>query len=712
MLDPRFSESAAWARITTAASAAERLCGVLDPPELIAAILALAVPAHAELAIVELLPTSGLPLPPAIVHPRPDAIEKVRTALLRRRGEGRVETALRLSGAAGAHTLATASLPIDDPLRALARELRLDEITVAPIRAGDEVLAILFVARERAPMDERGRAAIAELSRLAGPALRAARAHREAGDRLQVTAASLASTQSLLEGSPLPTVTFDRDLVVITANDAFAELTRRSGVGVHGARLAALDLPSADDLERSLRRVLQTGSPEDLEVVRRAGDSDERRWWLVSCHAVRLGHATPIGVAASFREITVRAQLLEDVTFVSETALDLMRAATPRLVARVLANAVVARLGDWCAVHLAETSGLVPVVSVHRDRPRGRAILAVSRALAVEGAHRGPHLVARTGSADVVTAAELDARAERDPQLASALRELGRGPVLCLPIHADRAVVATVTLGRRVRASGGEWSAAELRLANTLVRAAGSALRASSTLVRSTTLAHLFVDFLHVVAREVRDPLTAIAGRVFLATHEAEPAALRVHLDAIRDSAERMRRTVDRLVAAKLPSALVARERPPVCDAAEIAREALAAVDDELRGIAVSSHLERAVRVRCDRERLRDALVALLRRAASEVPAGGVVCVRVERQSDSVVFSISDTGEGLALEDARRAFDALWTGHDVAEIGITLARAVVEAHDGEAWVESVPGSGTAYCLRLPAWNGDHVDSAA
>lgn len=708
MLDPRFSQSTAWSRITTAASAAERLCGVLDPREVLAAIAALVVPTHAEVAIVELLPRSGLPLPAAVAHARADAAERIRAVLGRRRRNARGDAALRHLGDASSIALTARALPIDDPLRALARELRVEELALASLRAEDELLGIVIVARERRALDDRERAALDEIARLGGASLVAARAHRDTLDRLEATATALASSHALLEGSPLPTATFDRELTVVVANDAFGELTRATG-DAHGAKYSALDLPGADDLERALRRVLETGTPDDVEVVR--GDAPgARRCWLVSCHPVRLGGGPPIGVATSFREISLRAQLLDDATFVADTTLELVRAPTPRLVSRVLANACVQRLGDWCVVHLIESDGLAPVAAVHRDRQRARAIVSLAHALGSGSERRGPHLVARTGSVDVVSQGEVDARADAEPTFAAVLRELGRGPILCVPVVSDRSVVATVTIGRR-GSEAAEWSPSELRLMDALVRASAAAFRASAAVARATTLGQLFDDFVRVVAREVRDPLTAIAGRVFLAAQEAGVEAA-PHLEAIGATVSRMREAFERLSSAKLPWHHGARERPPVCDAAELAREALGAAEADLRGVAVSTHLARAVRVRCDRDRLRDALVALLRRAAADVPPGGVVCLRVERQHDAIVFSISDTGHGLALEDARRAFDALWNGRDVANVGITLARAVVEAHDGQAWVESVPGSGTAYCLRLPAWDGDHVSSAA
>ena len=63
-----------------------------------------------------------------------------------------------------------------------------------------------------------------------------------------------------------------------------------------------------------------------------------------------------------------------------------------------------------------------------------------------------------------------------------------------------------------------------------------------------------------------------------------------------------------------------------------------------------------------------------------------------------MVFSVRDTGPGIALEDQRRVFDRYWQSSDGARsrgtgLGLSIAKGIVEAHGGRIWVESTPGTG-------------------
>src|SRR5207249_161481 len=106
--------------------------------------------------------------------------------------------------------------------------------------------------------------------------------------------------------------------------------------------------------------------------------------------------------------------------------------------------------------------------------------------------------------------------------------------------------------------------------------------------------------------------------------------------------------------------------------------------------------------VRGDRERLVQVFGNLILNAVKHTPAGGRVEVAAvlgegPRQG-SVVFSVRDSGRGIALEDQRRVFDrfvqlASAPRREGVGLGLAIVRELVTRQGGEVWVESAPGKG-------------------
>ena len=89
-------------------------------------------------------------------------------------------------------------------------------------------------------------------------------------------------------------------------------------------------------------------------------------------------------------------------------------------------------------------------------------------------------------------------------------------------------------------------------------------------------------------------------------------------------------------------------------------------------------------------------------------PEGGVVTVAAQRVDASYVFSVRDTGIGIAAEDHERVFEEFrQVGTDYARkaegtgLGLTLTRRLVELHGGRIRVESAPGKGSTFTFSLP-----------
>jgi signal transduction histidine kinase len=82
-----------------------------------------------------------------------------------------------------------------------------------------------------------------------------------------------------------------------------------------------------------------------------------------------------------------------------------------------------------------------------------------------------------------------------------------------------------------------------------------------------------------------------------------------------------------------------------------------------------------------------------------------VVVSASSRDDGGVLLSVTDSGDGIAVADQRRIFDAgvrLNLDRPGAGLGLAVARAIAEAHGGTLTVESAPGEGATFTLTLPA----------
>jgi signal transduction histidine kinase len=108
--------------------------------------------------------------------------------------------------------------------------------------------------------------------------------------------------------------------------------------------------------------------------------------------------------------------------------------------------------------------------------------------------------------------------------------------------------------------------------------------------------------------------------------------------------------------------------------------------------------------IACDGDRVIQALSNL---ASNAIKVGAPsVNIRVEARAADVLFTVSDTGPGIAREDLPFMFDRYWratgTHYKGTGLGLPIAKGIVEAHGGQIWVESEVGVGTQFFFTLPS----------
>jgi len=152
-----------------------------------------------------------------------------------------------------------------------------------------------------------------------------------------------------------------------------------------------------------------------------------------------------------------------------------------------------------------------------------------------------------------------------------------------------------------------------------------------------------------------------------------------------------------------------------------LARVSPAALVDAALAAALPAYAEKGVvlersagrktpDVRADADRIGEVLANLLQNALRHTPPGGRVTVAADRSDHGVMLTVTDTGEGLAPEHLERVFERFYRADPAraqaqggSGIGLTIARAIVEAHGGRLHAESDgPGCGSRFVVSLPA----------
>ena len=103
---------------------------------------------------------------------------------------------------------------------------------------------------------------------------------------------------------------------------------------------------------------------------------------------------------------------------------------------------------------------------------------------------------------------------------------------------------------------------------------------------------------------------------------------------------------------------------------------------------------------------LREAVISLTFNAVDALPAGGRIHYRTHLENDQVVLTVSDTGVGMTEEVRRRCFEPFFSTKEGTGLGLAIVYGIVQRHGGRIDVDSTPGQGTTFTVRLPVAAAD------
>ncbi|MGB6133914.1 MAG: ATP-binding protein [Acidobacteriaceae bacterium] len=204
------------------------------------------------------------------------------------------------------------------------------------------------------------------------------------------------------------------------------------------------------------------------------------------------------------------------------------------------------------------------------------------------------------------------------------------------------------------------------------------------------------------VGHEVKNPINAIVVHLELLRNKVQNGgdALR-HLDVIQSEIRRLDRVVQTLVDFSRPVELQLRDQDLRGVLSKVLN--LASAELQTRGIIVESQAPTwPVVSRVDADLLEQALLNVVINGAQAMAAGGPLEVRLSEDTRWASILVRDHGEGIPDEIRPRIFDLYFTTKkEGSGIGLAMTYRIVQMHHGQIDVESKPGSGTTFVLRLP-----------
>jgi PAS domain S-box-containing protein len=221
--------------------------------------------------------------------------------------------------------------------------------------------------------------------------------------------------------------------------------------------------------------------------------------------------------------------------------------------------------------------------------------------------------------------------------------------------------------------------------------------------------------FISVVSHELKTPVALIkgyAGTLLREDAQWDRETTQDSLTVIVEEADRLNGLIDNLLDA---SRLQAGGLPLAME--EVALDALAErvaahfrTQTDTYEIVVDFP-DQFPSVKGDRDRLQQVLNNLLSNAIKYSRQGRKIIMSGRATPEDVIVTVVDEGVGIPLEEQRRIFDRFVRGSREldqstagAGLGLFLARAIVEAHNGQMWVESTPGEGSAFSFSIPRYD--------
>jgi signal transduction histidine kinase len=554
----------------------------------------------------------------------------------------------------------------------------------------------------------------------------------ELSRRLGTLSDPLALLRGLFEHSPVPYAIFHTDGRVVVVNPAYVAMFGRAPPPDYD--LFADEIAAALGLTTLFRRAFAGETvrtqpfwydPADLVHV----DVKDARRVAIQCTLFPVfdpqGAATHVAIA--YQDVTgdltareqaeqrqreaeaaqQRSEFLAEASALLTTSLDVNETL------RQVASLAVPRIADWCTITTLDERGeFRRIVVVHKD-PAKRPLADAYLAGFPPNQHKERALLAVLQSAQGMLLSVVDdetlARSAQNEEHLRIVRGLGCTACIMVPILVEGSAVGVVSLMRS--APGDCYGIADLSLAQDLAGRAAVSLRTARLMQELHDAVRTRDDFISVAGHELKTPLAALTmhvqsllrrlpegdegervrARLLKASVAGDRLEALIHqlLDVSRVRTGRMQLDLEQVDLVPLVREVVERH----ADAATNVGSTIEVVGDD------------AVVGRWDPLRLEQIVTNLLGNAL-KYGRGAPITISITKKGKDAVLRVSDHGIGIDPAQQGRIFERFERAVASRQyggfgLGLWITREIVVASGGSISVESVPGTGATFTVRLP-----------
>ncbi len=220
-------------------------------------------------------------------------------------------------------------------------------------------------------------------------------------------------------------------------------------------------------------------------------------------------------------------------------------------------------------------------------------------------------------------------------------------------------------------------------------------------------------EFVSNASHELKTPVAAIRGMVeTIIDDPGMPSDQQVsYLSKVRSQTERLSRLIDDLLILSQVESIEGVFEREALDLRDIVRESAQPLlaEAKAKGQSVEIQLPPGEVVACcDEAAMRQVLENLVDNAIKYTPRGGTIRIRVQSEGHSAVIEVQDTGVGIEPREQEHIFERFYCVDKARSrelggtgLGLSIVKHIVQAHGGQVSVESVPGRGSTFRVRIP-----------
>jgi PAS domain S-box-containing protein len=422
-------------------------------------------------------------------------------------------------------------------------------------------------------------------------------------------------------------------------------------------------------------------------------------------------------VIASVRDITdrkvaalERERMGAQSQFLAESAKLLASSLDYTTTLRSVVQLAVQSVAEWCVVLLVEKGRTYVAENIHsnpeknallerfRFKHRARPDLPISAERAIQ--------TRKTQVVPEITD-ELLREYSVDDEHYDLLHQLNLKSAMLVPLIIGEEILGLmVFIASEVR----HYEADDLTFAEQIARHAAIAIHNARLYTDAQTAIRARDEILRMASHDLRNPVSNIQLMAnLLATASVPDERRQGMLQMITRASQRMIRLIeDLLTIGRMQEGRLIPLSLDRVDPAFIADEACEAIEFQARAKSIDFECNKPATmpaIKADRGRIIQVLINLLDNAIKFTPEGGKITLTCEVRDSKVQFGVKDTGPGISPKDLNKMFDPFWQAKPGAHfglgLGLAIAKAIVDEHQGQVWAESTPGIGTKISFTIP-----------